>query len=182
MATKTVKFEIKRQASPDAPAVWENFELEWRHGHERHLRHDGDRRQSRHRRRQAHHAHHLRLQLPRGDLRLLRHAHQRQGAHGLLRAGRQSRAAHQGRAALQVPAGPRPPGRPLRAVRKPHARQGMGSRRRHIRSRLRPARLPAAAGSELPALQLHLLHLLHGGLPAVQRSTPASSAPPPSPR
>jgi succinate dehydrogenase / fumarate reductase iron-sulfur subunit len=32
MATKTVKFEIKRQASPDAPAVWESFELAWRAG------------------------------------------------------------------------------------------------------------------------------------------------------
>ncbi len=32
MATKTVKFEIKRQANPDAPATWENFELEWRPG------------------------------------------------------------------------------------------------------------------------------------------------------
>jgi succinate dehydrogenase / fumarate reductase iron-sulfur subunit len=32
MATKTVQFEIKRQASPDAPAVWEKFELEWRPG------------------------------------------------------------------------------------------------------------------------------------------------------
>ena len=32
MATKTVAFEIKRQASPDAPAVWEKFEIEWRPG------------------------------------------------------------------------------------------------------------------------------------------------------
>ncbi len=32
MATKTVQFEIKRQANPDAPAVWERFELEWRAG------------------------------------------------------------------------------------------------------------------------------------------------------
>src|ERR1700746_2173342 len=32
MATKTVQFEIKRQAGPDAPARWENFELEWRPG------------------------------------------------------------------------------------------------------------------------------------------------------
>jgi succinate dehydrogenase / fumarate reductase iron-sulfur subunit len=32
MATKTVAFEIKRQASPDASAVWERFELEWRPG------------------------------------------------------------------------------------------------------------------------------------------------------
>ena len=29
---KTVKFEIKRQAHPDSPATWENFELEWRQG------------------------------------------------------------------------------------------------------------------------------------------------------
>ena len=27
MATKIVAFEIKRQANPDAPAVWETFEL-----------------------------------------------------------------------------------------------------------------------------------------------------------
>jgi succinate dehydrogenase / fumarate reductase iron-sulfur subunit len=32
MATKTVIFEIKRQAGPDAPAVWERFELEFRTG------------------------------------------------------------------------------------------------------------------------------------------------------
>jgi len=32
MATKTVAIEIKRQASPDAPAVWESFELPWRSG------------------------------------------------------------------------------------------------------------------------------------------------------
>ena len=32
MANKMVKFEIKRQANPDAPAVWESFELEWRSG------------------------------------------------------------------------------------------------------------------------------------------------------
>jgi succinate dehydrogenase / fumarate reductase iron-sulfur subunit len=32
MATKTVTLEIKRQASPDAPAVWEKFELPWRPG------------------------------------------------------------------------------------------------------------------------------------------------------
>jgi succinate dehydrogenase / fumarate reductase iron-sulfur subunit len=32
VATKTVAFEIKRQANPDAPAVWEKFELEWRPG------------------------------------------------------------------------------------------------------------------------------------------------------
>src|SRR5580704_8570772 len=32
MATKTVTLEIKRQASPDAPSVWERFELPWRPG------------------------------------------------------------------------------------------------------------------------------------------------------
>ena len=32
MATRTVQIEIKRQASPDSPAVWEKFELPWRPG------------------------------------------------------------------------------------------------------------------------------------------------------
>src|ERR1700758_3535230 len=32
MATETVRFEIKRQAAPDAPSTWENFELEWHPG------------------------------------------------------------------------------------------------------------------------------------------------------
>jgi succinate dehydrogenase / fumarate reductase iron-sulfur subunit len=32
MAERTVIFEIKRQANPDAPAVWERFEIPWRHG------------------------------------------------------------------------------------------------------------------------------------------------------
>ena len=32
MANKTVAFEIKRQAGPDAHAIWEKFELEWRPG------------------------------------------------------------------------------------------------------------------------------------------------------
>src|ERR1700747_1491789 len=32
MAPKTVQLEIKRQASPDAPVVWEKFELPWRSG------------------------------------------------------------------------------------------------------------------------------------------------------
>ena len=32
MATKTVTFEIRRQANPDAPAEWERFDLELRPG------------------------------------------------------------------------------------------------------------------------------------------------------
>jgi len=32
MANKTVQLEIKRQASPDAPAVWEKFEIAWQPG------------------------------------------------------------------------------------------------------------------------------------------------------
>ena len=32
MSTKTVTFEIRRQANPDAPATWERFELPWRPG------------------------------------------------------------------------------------------------------------------------------------------------------
>ena len=95
MANRTVALEIKRQASPDAPAVWEKFELEWRPGMNvisammeiaaNPVTADG----------RATTPDHLRLELSRGDLRLLRHAHQRQGAHGLLGADRQSGAAHQ---------------------------------------------------------------------------------------
>ena len=43
MATRTVNFEIKRQASPEAPAVWEKFELEWRPGMNVDFGDDGDR-------------------------------------------------------------------------------------------------------------------------------------------
>jgi succinate dehydrogenase / fumarate reductase iron-sulfur subunit len=32
MAEKTVRIEIKRQASPDAPSTWESFDLPWRPG------------------------------------------------------------------------------------------------------------------------------------------------------
>jgi succinate dehydrogenase / fumarate reductase iron-sulfur subunit len=32
MAKRSVTFEIKRQANPDAPSVWETFELDWRPG------------------------------------------------------------------------------------------------------------------------------------------------------
>ena len=32
MAERTVTLEIKRQANPDAPAVWETFNLPWRPG------------------------------------------------------------------------------------------------------------------------------------------------------
>jgi succinate dehydrogenase / fumarate reductase, iron-sulfur subunit len=30
MAERTVQVEIKRQAAPDKPAVWEKYELAWR--------------------------------------------------------------------------------------------------------------------------------------------------------
>ena len=96
MANKTVAFEIKRQANPDAPAVWEKFELEWRPGMNvisammeiaaNPVTADGQRDD----------ADHLRLELPGGDLRVVRDADQRQGAHGLLGAGGQSGAADQG--------------------------------------------------------------------------------------
>jgi len=90
MATKTVSLEIKRQASPDAPAIWERFELPWRPGMNvisammeiaaNPVTADGvDTTPI-----------HLRLQLPGGDLRFLCDEDQRQGPHGLFFAGRQS--------------------------------------------------------------------------------------------
>ena len=86
----TIKVEIKRQSNPDAPATTEKFEIPYRPGMNitsllgeialNPVDVSG----------QRHHAHHLRLQLPRRDLRLLRHAHQRQSRHGLLRPRRQT--------------------------------------------------------------------------------------------
>ena len=101
-------------------------------GHERHLRDDGDCRQPGDRRRPRDHAGHLRLQLPGGDLRLLRDAHQRQGAHGLLGAGGQSGAADPHRAALEVSAGARPASGPVGSVRESEGGQGLGSDRRNL--------------------------------------------------
>ena len=93
---KTVQLEIKRQASPDAPAVWEKFELEWRPGMNVISAMMEIAAEPGHRGWTAHHAHHLRLQLPRGNLRVVLHEDQRKSPHGLLRAGGESRAAHQG--------------------------------------------------------------------------------------
>ena len=64
MATRTVTFEIKRQASPEAAAVWERFELEWRPGMNVISSMMEIAAQSRDRRRPADHADRLRLQLP----------------------------------------------------------------------------------------------------------------------
>jgi hypothetical protein len=88
MANRTVTFEFKRQASPEAPAVWERFELEWRPGMNvvsammeiaaNPVTADG----------KNDHADCLRFQLPGRDLRIVRGAHQWKGAHGLLRSRR----------------------------------------------------------------------------------------------
>ena len=46
-------------------------------------------------------------------------------------------------------------------------RQGMGARRWQLRPGRWPAAVSAVAGRALSALPMHLLHHLHGGLPAV---------------
>ncbi len=142
--------------------------------YEHHLAARRDRAQPRRRLRPCHHAHHLRLQLPRRDLRLLRHAHQRQSRHGLLRPRRQThrpqqRPDHHPRPAQQVPRSPRSRRRPLRPLRKPQEGQSLGPHRRHVRPRSRAQTSSSDSRTALPALQLHLLHHLHGGLPPVQR-------------
>ena len=90
-------------------------------------------------------------------------------AHGLLCPARSSRSTHQARAVFEVPRRARPVGRPQRDLREPEEGQSLGSGRRHVRPRLRPARVRRGAGRSLSALALHLLLLLHGSLPAVQR-------------
>ena len=52
--------------------------------------------------------------------------------------------------------------------REPQGRQGVGSHRRHLRPWPRPAHHAGRTGAGLSHLPLHLLHLLHGSLPAVQ--------------
>ena len=74
--TKSVIIKIKRQLTPDAKRVVGRVRDSLQAEHERHFGAHGDRGQPRHSRRQADHARHLRLELSRGDLRLLRHAHQ----------------------------------------------------------------------------------------------------------
>ncbi len=78
MANPNRNHQNQAPGTPPPPAVLGRVRASLQAGHERHLRPDGDRRQSRHPRRQSDHAHHLRLQLSRRSLRLLRHADQRQ--------------------------------------------------------------------------------------------------------
>ena len=86
MAEKSVIFKIKRQATPTSKPHWEEFSIPYRPNMNVisalmdiaadpvHARGQGD------------HADHLRLELSRGSLRVVRHADQRQGADGLLGA------------------------------------------------------------------------------------------------
>ena len=170
MATRTVTFEIQRQANPDAPAVWETFELEWRPGMNvisammeiaaNPVTADGK---------------------PTTPITYDSNCLEEICGSCAMRINGKARMACSAlvdnldqpikrRAADQVSAGARPAGRPLGSVRESEARQrpgfpidgtydlGAG-----------PRIFPQAAGGELPALELHQLHLLHGGLPAVQR-------------
>ena len=90
MADKTVLFKIKRQATPDAKPHWEEFELPWHPGMNVISSLMEIAAQPSDPRRQGHHADYLRLELPGRGLRLLRHADQRPGAHGLLGPGGQT--------------------------------------------------------------------------------------------
>ena len=65
----TIHVEVLRQSTPDATARTEKVRHPLSPQHEHHLRAGRDRAQPHHRRRRAHHPHHLRLQLPGRDLR-----------------------------------------------------------------------------------------------------------------
>ncbi len=167
--SKTVIIKIKRQDTPESKPYWEEFELQHRPGMNvtsalmdiaaAPVTKTG----------KADDAGDLRLQLPGRGVRLLRHAHQRQGPHGLLGADRSTGEAGRAGTVLQVSGGARPRRRPQRALREPEKGEGLGAGRRIVRSRLRPAPVGADAGRSLSALTLHLVLLLHGGLPAIQR-------------
>ncbi len=85
--SKTVLFKIKRQPNPNVRPYWEEFELPWHPGMNVISSLMEIAANPGHPRRQGDHAHHLRLQLPRGSLRLLRHADQRTRPHGMLCPG-----------------------------------------------------------------------------------------------
>ncbi len=48
------------------------------------------------------------------------------------------------------------------------AREGVGTHRRHLRSRVGPARIDGGAGTGLSAVAMHFLLLLHGSVSTVQ--------------
>ena len=86
MADKSVIIKIKRQDTPTSKAYWEEFSVPYRPNMNVisalmdiaadpvDARGQGD------------YAHHVRLELPGGSLRVVRHADQRQGADGMLGA------------------------------------------------------------------------------------------------
>jgi succinate dehydrogenase / fumarate reductase iron-sulfur subunit len=164
MATKTVTLEIKRQASPDSPSVWESFELEWRPGMNvisammeiaaNPVTADG------------------RDTTPiTYDSNCLEEIC---GSCAMRINGRARMACSALVDNLEKPIKVEPLSKfPLvrdLSVDRSVLFENLKAVKAWvpIRPRRRPPHLPPAAGSQLPALQLHLLLLLHGGLPPVQ--------------
>jgi len=169
MATKTVTFEISARPTRCAGGVG-TVRSGTAAGHECDQRADGDCGPIRDGRRQANDAGDLRLELPGRDLRLLLDAHQSASAHGLLGAGGKSRPAHQTRALSNS--------RWCATCRwtapcssKPEEGEGVISDRWKPTTWARDRASAAGAGGELPAFELHQLHLLNGGVPQFNEST-----------
>ena len=168
MATKTVSFEIKRQANPDAPAVWEKFELEWRPG----------------------------MNVVSAMMEIAANPVTADG-HATTPVTYDSNCLEEicGSCAMRINGKARmacsalvdnleqpirlsrlskfPLVRDLQvdrscSVRQPDGCEGVGSGGWNVRSGFGTAGVSAAAGGELSAVELHFVHMLHGGLPAVQ--------------
>src|ERR1700682_2672118 len=98
--TKPVRIKIKRQLTPTAKTSWEEFEIPYKPNMNVTSALMEIAANPHYPRRQADHACHLRFELSRRNLRLLRHADQRTRPHGLLRPARPPRSADQAWAIL----------------------------------------------------------------------------------
>ena len=158
-----------RRARSASALLGKKFELRLASGHERHLRHDGYRSEPCHREGKpttpiTYDSNCLEEIC--GSCAMRINGKARMACSALVD---KSRPAHHARAAFASSLSSAICRRSLRAVRESEARQGLGSGGRHLRPRLRAARFPAAAGRGISAFELHLLHMLHGSLPAIQR-------------
>ena len=168
MATKTVSFEIKRQANPEAPAVWERFELEWRPGMN---------------------VISAMMEIAANPVTSDGHAttpitydsnclEEICGSCAMRINGKARMACSALVDNLEQPIKVEPlskfplvqglAGGPVGAVRQFDGGEGLGSGGWNVRSGLGTAGFSAGAGGELPAFELHFMHVLHGGLPAIQ--------------
>ena len=147
--------------------------------HERHQRAHGDPEAPGDGERREDDAGRVGVRVPRGGVRLVHDAGQRQGAAVVQRDDRRHRprgADDHPAADDEVPRRARPRRRPLADVRGPEARARVDPARRLARPRPRPAAVAGEPGDGVPAVALHDVRLLPRGVPADQPARATSSA------